>query len=129
MYSTRTMNSTLQPHYLVNTGKLTRLFVHVYRRQCRDETHRIQCVNTLGLLSPPNRPGHYILQLWFLSSLFPSPILSGRRWDNYHTSTCGLSAILECRCEMCGTRLAEIQDAKIRQKFAICAPSLNFVGL
>jgi len=34
--------------------------------------------------------GHYILQLWFLSSVFfffSSPVLSGRRLDVYHTST------------------------------------------
>jgi len=30
---------------------------------------------------------------------------------------------------MCFTRLAEIQDAKNRQKFAIYAPSHNFLGL
>ena len=30
---------------------------------------------------------------------------------------------------MCCTRLAEIQHAKNRQKFAICAPSHNIVGL
>ena len=48
--------------------------------------------------------------LFFLSSfflLFSSPNLSGRRLDVYHTSTqCGLSANLECRSEMCCTRLA-----------------------
>jgi len=30
---------------------------------------------------------------------------------------------------MCRTRLAENTDRKNRQKFAICAPSHNFVGL
>jgi len=37
-----------------------------------------------------SRRGHYISQLWLLSSffsLFPSPILSGRKVDVYHTST------------------------------------------
>jgi len=33
--------------------------------------------------------------------------LSGRTLNVYHTSTRGLSANLECRSEMCGTRLAE----------------------
>jgi len=42
---------------------------------------------------------------------------------------CGLSANLGCRSETCCTRLAEIQDTKNRQKFAICAPLHNFVGL
>jgi len=42
---------------------------------------------------------------------------------------CGVSANLGCRSETCCMRLAEIQDAKNRQKFAICAPSHNFVGL
>jgi len=48
---------------------------------------------------------------FFLSSIFffySSPNLSGRRLDVYHTSTqwCGPSANLECRSEMCSTRLA-----------------------
>ena len=63
------------------------------------------------------RCGHYIFVL-FLSSvffllsfffLFPSPNLSGRILDVYHTSTqswCGHSANLECRCEMYCTQLA-----------------------
>jgi len=52
----------------------------------------------------------FFLSSFFLSSfflLFSSPNLSGRRLDVYHTSTqCGLSANLECRSEMCCTRLA-----------------------
>jgi len=47
----------------------------------------------------------------------------------YFHTWCGLSANLGCRSETCCTRLAEIQDAKNRQKFAIWAPSHNFVGL
>jgi len=76
-----------------------------------------------------NRAGYYIFALWFLSSsffFFSSPNLSGRRLDVYHTSCCGLSANLECRSEMCCTRLAE----KYRmQKIAIRAPSHNFVRI
>ena len=58
-----------------------------------------------------NRADHYIFALLFLSSIFfySSPNLSGRRLDIYHTSFhtwCGLSANLECRSEMCCTRLA-----------------------
>jgi len=58
-----------------------------------------------------NRAGHYIFALWFLSFffllLFSWPNLSGRRLDVYHTSTDGVPcANLECRSEMCGTRLA-----------------------
>jgi len=58
-----------------------------------------------------NRAGHYIFALWFLSSifylssLFFSPNLSGRRLDVYHTpyfdTWCGPSANLECRSERC----------------------------
>jgi len=41
---------------------------------------------------PPNRAGHYILQLWFLPFfffflLFSLPILIGHRLNVYHTST------------------------------------------
>jgi len=39
------------------------------------------------------------------SFFFSSPNLSGRRLDVYHT-WCGTSANLECRSEMCCTRLA-----------------------
>ena len=78
------------------------------------------------------RCGHYIFALWFLSSIFffSSPNLSRRRLAVYHTCTwCGLSANLRRRSETCCTALAEIQDAKSRQKIAIWAPSHNFVGL
>jgi len=48
---------------------------------------------------------------FYLLSFFPSPNLSCRKLDVYHTSTvhtwCGLSANLECMSEMCCTRLAE----------------------
>ena len=44
----------------------------------------------------------------------------------YFHTWCGLSANLECRSEMCCTRLAENTDAK---KIAISAPSHKFVGL
>ena len=55
-----------------------------------------------------NRADHYICALWFVSSslfFFSSPNIGGRRLDVYHT-WCGPSANLECRSEMCCTRLA-----------------------
>jgi len=43
---------------------------------------------------------------------------------------CGLSANLGCRSETCCTRLAEkYRTQKNCQKFTICAPSHNFLGL
>ena len=53
-----------------------------------------------------NRAGHYIFALWFLSSFFffSLSILSSQRLDVYHT-WCGLNANLECRSEICCTRL------------------------
>jgi len=55
-----------------------------------------------------NRAGHYIFALWFLSFFFSSPNLSGCRVGclPYFHTLCGLSANLECRSEMCCTRLA-----------------------
>ena len=45
---------------------------------------------------------------FFLLLLFSSPNLSGPKLDVYHTYTwCGLRANLECRSEMCCTRLAK----------------------
>ena len=51
--------------------------------------------------------GFFLLSFFFF--LFPSPNLSGRRLDVYHTfhTRCGLSANLECRYQTCCTRLAE----------------------
>ena len=59
-----------------------------------------------------SRCGHYIFVMWFLllSSFFPHLISVVAAVDVYHTSTHGvacLSANLECRSEMCCTRLAE----------------------
>ena len=76
------------------------------------------CILNNGLLLwPPNRAGHYMLPLWFLLSFclrLSSTILSGRRLDVYHASTHdrGLSENLECRSEMCCTRLAENTERK-----------------
>jgi len=53
------------------------------------------------------RCGHYIFCHVVSSSFFFSlPILSRRRLDVYHTSTCGLSANLGCMSETCCMRLA-----------------------
>jgi len=76
-----------------------------------------------------NRASHYIFALWFLLLLsiylFSSPNLSGCRLDLYHTSTiytwCGPSANLECRSEMCCTRL----DGNARPKKS---PKIHHLG-
>jgi len=80
-----------------------------------------------------SRCGHYIFALWFLSFYFfySSPNLSGRTLDVYHTSTHGVALV---RIQNAGLKCAahgslEIQDAKVTQKIAICAPSQNSVGL
>jgi len=59
-----------------------------------------------GLLH--SRCGHYILQLWFLSSFFLAYCQRSQSGclPYFHT-WCGLSANLECMLEMCCTRLAE----------------------
>ena len=78
-----------------------------------------------------SRYGHYIFVLFptfFL--LFSSPNLSGRRLDVYHTSAHGVALVRIYNAGLkCAARGSlEMQDAKNRQKFAICAPSHNFVG-
>ena len=98
-----------------------------------DDSRQV-CDDALDYGALRSRCGHYISALWFLLLSFfllSSPNLSRRRLDVCHTSTlwCGLSANLRRRSETCCTRLAEIQDAKNRQKFTISAPSHNFVGL
>jgi len=69
----------------------------------------------------------YLLLLFFISS----PNLSRRRLDVYHTfhTWCGISANLECRSEMCCTRLAGNAGYKNLPKIDIWAPSHNSVGL
>jgi len=64
---------------------------------------------------------------------FSSPNLSRQPSEigclPYFHTWCGLSANLGCTSETCCTRLAENTGRKNRLKFAICAPSYNFVGL
>jgi len=83
-----------------------------------------------------NRAGHYIFTLWFLSIYLSSfffswPDLSYRRLDVCHTSTHGVALVqikdAGLKRAACGS--LKLQDAKNRQKFAIWAPSHNFVGL
>jgi len=64
-----------------------------------------------------NRAGHYIFDLWFLSSsisfLFSSPNLSGRRLDVYHTSTHGVALVQIYAGLKCAARGSlEMEDAK-----------------
>ena len=63
-----------------------------------------------------SRCGHYILQLWFLSSffLFSSPLLSGWRLDVYHTSThdVALARIQKAGLKCAARGSLKIQDAK-----------------
>jgi len=79
-----------------------------------------------------SRCGHYIFILWFLlSSFFPRLISAVAHWMSlpYFHTRCGLSANLECWCKTCCTWLAENTGCKNGQKFAIWAPSHNFVRL
>jgi len=75
-----------------------------------------------------SRCEHYIFVLWFLLSsssiyLFSSPILSRRRLDVYHTSTHGVALvrIYDAGLKSAARGSLKIQEAKNRQKFAICA--------
>jgi len=65
------------------------------------------------------------------SFFFSSPDLSRRRLDVYHTSThdVALVQIYDAGLKRAARGLPKIQEAKNRQKFAIWAPSHNFVGL
>ena len=103
----------------------------------QDTQHVLTLCNVL--LSPPYRIGQaiifsscgfffFFLLLFFLAYFQPSHI----GCPPYFHTCCGLSAKfanLEYRSEMCCTRLAEMQDAKNRQSFAICALPHNFLGL
>jgi len=67
----------------------------------------------------------------FLSFFFSSPNLSGRRLDVYHTSKHGMALVRISNAGLkCAARSSlEMQGPKNRQKFAIWAPSHDFVGL
>jgi len=74
-----------------------------------------------------------VISIFYLSIylFYSSPNLSGRRLDVYHTSTHGVALVrisnAGLKCAAC--RSLEIQDAKMMQKIAICAPLHIFVGL
>ena len=65
------------------------------------------------------------------SFFLSSPNLSGRRLDVCHTFTHGvaLAQIKDADLKRAARSSLEMQDAKNRQKVAICAPSYNFVWL
>jgi len=69
----------------------------------------------------------FYLSIFFISS----PNLSRCRLDVYHTSTCGVALVLlsDAVLKRAARGLLKVHDAKNRQKFAIWAPSHNFVGL
>jgi len=72
-----------------------------------------------------------VTSIFFFLSFLSSPNLSRHRLDVYHTSAHSVALV---RIEDAGLKRAalgsvKIQDAKNRKKFAICAPSHNFVGL
>jgi len=88
------------------------------------------------ILWPPmhSRMRTYIFSSCFFFFLFPSPNLSGRQLDVYHTSTTSTHGVALVRiynaCLTCAARGSlEMQDPKNRQKMAIWAPSHNFVRL
>ena len=77
-----------------------------------------------------NRAGHYIFALWFLSFFFYLFFLAWPQRPQigclpYFYTWCGPNANLECRSEMCCTRLAGNAGP---QKIAIWAPSHNLLG-
>ena len=82
-----------------------------------------------------SRCGHYILQLWLLSSFlflsfFSLPIWLRIGCPPYFHTWCGLSANLECRSEMCFMQLTKnTRTQKLCKKTTICTPSHNVVGL
>ena len=74
-----------------------------------------------------SRCRHYIL-LYYQRRDAHSEVGRLPRQDETGGRTCGLSANLGCRSEMCCTRLAEKTGRKNRQKSAIWAPSHNLLA-
>jgi len=90
----------------------------------------------INVAAPWNRTGHYMFVMWllllpsfFLSSSFPRLFSAVADWMStiFPDMVHGLSADAGLKRAERGS--LKIQDAKDRQKFAICAPSHTFVGL
>jgi len=105
---------------------------------CNTDCHNILILNNvchlLIIAALWNRAAIIFLSCGFFylsSSFFSSAILSCHRLDVYHASTHGVAPV---QISHAGLKHAargslEMQDAKNRQIFVICAPSHNFVGL
>jgi len=88
------------------------------------------CLSLWSFLWPPSRAGHYILLLWFLLlSFFFFPRLSSAIADSRFTI---LPHMMwpKCKFSMQVWNVLQVACWKYRMwKFAVCAPSHNFVGL
>jgi len=87
---------------------------------------RLVCIHFRGLLAIMFLPfGFYLSSFFFF--FFPRIISA----DVYNASAPGvaLDANLECRLKCAARGSLTIQDAKMRHKIAICAPSHKFLGL
>ena len=93
-------------------------------------------------------PFHILVWLWpplcfiLFSSFFLLFFLAYSQWSQigclpYFRTWCGLSVNLECRSEMCCTRLAKIQDVKIRlwtaklntiMSYSLCVVSVRIMS-
>jgi len=84
-------------------------------------------------LWPPNRAGHYILQLWFLFFFFFFLALAYSQWLQvgclpYFHTWCGLSVNLECRSEMCCTWLAGNRGCQLCWAISLQLRHVSTVG-
>jgi len=101
-------------------------FIHLFSCASLSE----YCSSPLPLLSSfqkKNSSGPICNALYYLLMTFSVPIC--RMSNNAVLLWCGPSANLECRSEMCCTRLAGNARPKKSPKLPIWAPSHNFVGL
>jgi len=108
-------------------GKKTPERCHILWRPGNSFQHWCLCC-FISLLWPPCIADADVIFLpcgFFFFSLAQSQQLQTGCLPYFHT-WCGLSANVECRSEMCCTRLAGNAGSK---KFVIWTPSHNFVGL
>jgi len=112
--------------------------LYLHEKHDRDEVafyvYRSANAASIFMFALWNRTGHYIFAVFssfLLSSSFCPRLLSAvANWClTYFYTWCGPSANLECRSEICCTRLAENTGRKKSPKIAIFAPSHKFVGL
>jgi len=131
------INISQIPYYLDEDSNWS---LNIYELQRSLDNARPHCVpRALVVINPGNPTGEYLALPGIeghceTRSIFMAALCNRGHYIfvlclPYFYTWCDPSANLECMSETCCTRLAGNSGRKNRQKFAILAPSHNFIGL